>query len=145
MCPPIGPCLSLNFGLGNSCRIVLTQGHQQRLPKQTSEGPIQGTAGWQTRTEPGTIALGATAISSTSQTTGPPPGTPPAFGTGPRVGPEVYPATFAESEKLVQVELSERERAVAAKSWRSNMASLYERRTGPRNVQLESSLATASR
>src|SRR5215469_6008953 len=89
--------------------------------------------------------LGATAIRSTAQATAPPPGTPPAFGTGPRVGPEVSPATFAESEKLLQVELSENERALAAKSWRSNMASLYERRTGPRKVQLESSLAPASR
>ncbi|HKD61570.1 MAG TPA: amidase [Terracidiphilus sp.] len=89
--------------------------------------------------------LGATAIRSTAQATAPPPGTPPAFGTGPRVGPEVSPATFAESEKLVQVELSESERAVAAKSWRSNMASLYERRTGPRKVPLGSSLAPASR
>ncbi|MGC2198320.1 MAG: amidase, partial [Terriglobales bacterium] len=36
-----------------------------------------------------------------------PPGMPPAFGTGPVVGPEVSPATFAEAEKLVQVQLSD--------------------------------------
>lgn len=89
--------------------------------------------------------LGATAIRSAGQSTGSPPGTPPAFGTGPQVGPKVSSPTFAESEKLVQVELSEHERAVAAESWRSNMASLYERRTGPRKVPLESSLAPASR
>ena len=29
-----------------------------------------------------------------------PPGTPPAFGTGPLVGPEVSPTTFAEAQKL---------------------------------------------
>ena len=88
--------------------------------------------------------LGATAIGSDAQTE-PPPGTPPAFGTGPQVGPEVSPATFAESEKLVQVELGGMERAEAAMSWRSNMAALYERRTGPRKVTLEPSLSPASR
>ena len=35
-----------------------------------------------------------------------PPGAPPAFATAPPVGPEVSPSTFAEAEKLVQVELS---------------------------------------
>src|SRR5882762_5555032 len=40
------------------------------------------------------------------QPTQPPPGAPPAFGTGPAVGPEVSPATFAEAEKLEQVQLS---------------------------------------
>jgi Asp-tRNA(Asn)/Glu-tRNA(Gln) amidotransferase A subunit family amidase len=74
-----------------------------------------------------------------------PPGTPPAFGTGPAVGPEVSSSTFGEAEKLVQIELSETERAVAASSWRQNMASLYERRTGPRKVALEPALAPATR
>jgi Asp-tRNA(Asn)/Glu-tRNA(Gln) amidotransferase A subunit family amidase len=74
-----------------------------------------------------------------------PPGTPPAFGTGPQVGPEVFPNTFAEAEKLVQVELTAHDLNVAAKSWRSNMASLYERRTGPRKVTLEATLSPASR
>ena len=32
-----------------------------------------------------------------------PPGAPPAFGTGPAVGPEVSPTTFAEAEKLVRI------------------------------------------
>jgi hypothetical protein len=35
-----------------------------------------------------------------------PPGAPSAFGAGPGVGPEVTTATFAEAEKLVQVELT---------------------------------------
>ena len=61
-----------------------------------------------------------------------PPGAPPAFGTGPAVGPEVSPATFAEAEKLVQVQLSNADRAMAAQTWRVNLASVYERRTGPR-------------
>jgi Asp-tRNA(Asn)/Glu-tRNA(Gln) amidotransferase A subunit family amidase len=75
----------------------------------------------------------------------PPPGAPPAFGAGPAVGPEVSPATFAEAEKLVQFALTESERAVAAGSWRKTMAALYERRTGPRKVALETPLAPYSR
>jgi hypothetical protein len=74
-----------------------------------------------------------------------PPGAPPAFGVGPAVGPEVSPNTFAEAEKLVQVELTENERNVAAGSWRKTMAALYERRTGPRKVTLDAALAPATR
>ncbi len=70
----------------------------------------------------------------------PPPGTPPAFATGPEVGPVVSPLTFAEAEKLVQVELTDSERREAVGSWRNGMAPLYERRTGPRKVALETSL-----
>ncbi len=73
-----------------------------------------------------------------------PPGAPPAFGTGPAVGPEVSPATFAEAEKLVQINLSTADRALAAASWRVNLASVYERRIGPRNIALEPSLAPFS-
>src|SRR5580658_3331942 len=90
--------------------------------------------------------LGAAACPSKAQKPAElPPGTPPAFGTSPAVGPEVSPATFAEAEKLMQVELSGTERAVAAGSWRTNMAALYERRTGPRKVVLEPALAPYSR
>ena len=74
----------------------------------------------------------------------PPAGTPPAFGTTPAVGPEVTPATFAAAEKLVQVDLTEAERAMAAGSWRNSMAALYERRAGPRKVELDSTLAPFS-
>src|SRR6202171_4612919 len=74
-----------------------------------------------------------------------PPGAPPAFGTGPAVGPDVSPATFAEAEKLVQINLTTADRAVAAETWRVNMASLYERRTGPRTIALEPTLAPWSR
>ena len=89
--------------------------------------------------------LGAAAVRVAAQTAEAAPGTPPAFGTGPQVGPEVSTATFTEAEKLVQIELTEREREVAARSWRSNMAALYERRTGPRKVALEPALAPALR
>ena len=73
-----------------------------------------------------------------------PAGTPPAFGTTPEFGPKVSSATFAAAEKLVQVELTEGERAMAAASWRTSMASLYERRVGPRKVKLSAALAPAS-
>ncbi|HVB86788.1 MAG TPA: amidase [Candidatus Dormibacteraeota bacterium] len=73
------------------------------------------------------------------------PGTPPAFGTSPAAGPEVSAQTFADAEKLVQVEMSEVHRAEAASNWRNSMAALYERRTGPRKVALDSTLAPATR
>src|ERR1035437_9360010 len=74
-----------------------------------------------------------------------PPGAPPAFGTAPPVGPAVSPATFAEAEKLVQVDLSPAARQMAAGNWRKAMAPIYERRTGPRKLSLEPSVAPASR
>jgi len=74
-----------------------------------------------------------------------PPGAPPAFGTGPAVGPQVSLATFAEAEKLVQVQLTTADRTLAAETWRVNLASLYERRTGPRTIALEPTLAPFSR
>jgi len=85
------------------------------------------------------------AQSPTQQPTTPPAGAPPAFGTGPGAGPEVSTATFAEAEKLVQVELTAPDRATAAGSWRQTMAALYERRAGPRKVALEATLAPYSR
>src|SRR6185312_10194759 len=72
------------------------------------------------------------------------PGAPPAFNTAPPVGPEVSPATFADAEKLVQVSMTDAERQMAAKSWRTSMAALVERRVGPRKVQLEPTLAPAT-
>jgi Asp-tRNA(Asn)/Glu-tRNA(Gln) amidotransferase A subunit family amidase len=74
-----------------------------------------------------------------------PPGAPPAFGTAPPVGPQVSPSTFAEAEKLVQVENTAAHRVEAADSWRVSMAPLYERRTGPQKVALEPTLAPYSR
>ena len=83
--------------------------------------------------------------SQAQQTSEPPPGAPPAFGTAPPVGPEVTPSTIAEAEKLMQVQLSAAERSEAAGNWRSSIAPLYERRIGPRKVEIESTLAPYSR
>jgi Asp-tRNA(Asn)/Glu-tRNA(Gln) amidotransferase A subunit family amidase len=74
-----------------------------------------------------------------------PPGSPPAFGTAPNTGPPVSPSTFSEAEKLVQFELTSSDRRMAADNWRSSIAPLYERRTGPRKFAPPSSLAPASR
>jgi Asp-tRNA(Asn)/Glu-tRNA(Gln) amidotransferase A subunit family amidase len=73
-----------------------------------------------------------------------PPGAPTAFGTAPPVGPEVTPASFAEAEKLMQVEMTAADRAQAAGNWRMQMAPLLERRTGPNRIALETELAPAS-
>jgi Asp-tRNA(Asn)/Glu-tRNA(Gln) amidotransferase A subunit family amidase len=53
-------------------------------------------------------------------------------------------AIFMAAEKLVQVELTEAERTIAAGSWRNSMATLYERRVGPRKVALPPTLAPFS-
>lgn len=98
-----------------------------------------------TQTSLGLIAAGALGQTQSQKPAEPPPGAPPAFGTAPAVGPEVSPATFAEAEKLMQVEMSAADRAQAARSWRSNMAPLYEMRTGPRKMTLEATAAPWSR
>ena len=97
------------------------------------------------RTSLGLISAAAAGPSRAQKPAELPPGAPPAFGTAPAVGPEVSSSTFAEAEKLMQVELSGTERVIAAGSWRTTMAALYERRTGPRKVALEPALAPWSR
>jgi Asp-tRNA(Asn)/Glu-tRNA(Gln) amidotransferase A subunit family amidase len=93
-----------------------------------------------------TTSIAPAASPATEQDPGQQPaGAPPAFGTGSAVGPEVAPKTFVEAEKLVQVEMTGEECAQAASSWRGNMASLYERRTGPRKLSLDPTLAPFSR
>jgi len=93
------------------------------------------------RVDEQTPADGAGASGSTSAT----PGAPPAFNTAPPVGPEVTPNTFAEAEKLMQVTMTDAQRQMATKSWRTSMAALLERRTGPRKLALEPTLAPATR
>jgi Asp-tRNA(Asn)/Glu-tRNA(Gln) amidotransferase A subunit family amidase len=73
-----------------------------------------------------------------------PAGAPPAFGAGPEFGPEVTVNTFAQAEKLVQFSLLDSERQMAAATWRRTLASVYERRSGPRQLALEATLAPAT-
>src|SRR5580693_1273955 len=91
------------------------------------------------------LGAAAVSLSKAQVATDLPPGSPSAFGTGPAVGPDVTVSTFAEAEKLVQVPMSDAERVMAAAGWRKTMAGLYERRTGPRKLALEATLAPASR
>jgi Asp-tRNA(Asn)/Glu-tRNA(Gln) amidotransferase A subunit family amidase len=74
-----------------------------------------------------------------------PAGSPPVFGAASGAGPKVGPATFAEAEKLVQVEYGAKEREQASGNWRESLAPVYERRAGPRKVSLEPTLAPATR
>ena len=103
------------------------------------------------RTAAGVVGTAAAARAGARAWTAPEPqvtpvaGTPPAFGTAPPVGPAVTPATFAEAEKLAWVELTPSEKAQAAGNWSRAMAQVYERRTGPRKVRIEDSVAPASR
>jgi Asp-tRNA(Asn)/Glu-tRNA(Gln) amidotransferase A subunit family amidase len=60
------------------------------------------------------------------------------------VGPEVSPRTFAEAERLIQVSLTDAQRAQAARSWRTSMAGLLERRAGPRRAAPAPELAPAT-
>jgi len=83
---------------------------------------------------------GAAPLPSTPST----PGAPVAFNTAPAVGPEVSATTFADAEKLAQVTMTDSERTMAVGSWRTAMAPMLERRTGPRKVPLEPELAPAS-
>lgn len=89
-------------------------------------------------------APSASAQATPAQATDLPPGAPSAFGTSPPVGPEVSPTTFAEAEKLVQVEMTAADRATAASNWRMQIAPLYEFRTGPRKFRPEATLAPAT-
>jgi Asp-tRNA(Asn)/Glu-tRNA(Gln) amidotransferase A subunit family amidase len=82
------------------------------------------------------MAAEAVAEASGSPQTPATPGAPPAFGTAPPAGPEVSAATFAEAEKLAQVTMTPEHRAEAAGNWRESMAAVYERRTGPRKVEI---------
>ena len=72
------------------------------------------------------------------------PGAPPAFGTAPPAGPAVSVETFREAQKLVRVEDSEAHLAEAAGNWQQAMAPLYERRTGPRKLEIGYDVAPAT-
>jgi len=89
-------------------------------------------------------AMQADAQSPAVQSQELPPGAPPAFGTAAPVGPVVSPATFEEAEKLVWLQMTPADRATAASNWREQMAPFLERRTGPRKIALEATLAPAT-
>ncbi len=98
-----------------------------------------------TITSLGVLGTAATSQLLAQNQTQLPPGAPTAYGAGPDFGPEVTVNTFAEAEKLVQFPLTKSERAMAAGSWRKTLASVYERRVGPRKLPLEDTLAPATK
>src|ERR1700692_913429 len=67
-----------------------------------------------TQTSLSLLAAGTVSRGYAQQSSDLPPGAPPAFGTGPAVGPEVSTTTFAEAEELVQFEMTAAEGSVAA-------------------------------
>jgi Asp-tRNA(Asn)/Glu-tRNA(Gln) amidotransferase A subunit family amidase len=92
----------------------------------------------------GLLAAAVACQKSEPKAEAPPAGAPPAFGTAPEAGPPVSTATFAEAEKLVQIQLTPPDRQMAADSWRRTLASVYERRTGPKKMPIEASIAPAT-
>ncbi len=92
----------------------------------------------------GGLALGEGSAQALEEASAVPAGSPPAFGTGSGMGPEVNVQTFQEAEKLVQVSLTPTHRWQAANSWRENLSNVYARRTGPKKVLLEDGLAPYS-
>jgi len=89
------------------------------------------------------MAAKAEQVAATPQTAAT-PGAPPAFGTSAPVGPAVSVETFVEAEKLVQIEMTPKDLAQAAGNWQQAMASVYERRTGPRKLSIEDTISPAT-
>ncbi len=107
--------------------------------KYGSLGLAATAVGCHTTPQPGEQAAPTPAASGPA-----PAGAPPNFSSAPAAGPEVSGVTFTEAEKLVQVSLTTPEKNLAAENWRQAVAPLYERRTGPRKVPLEPTLAPAT-
>jgi len=84
------------------------------------------------------VAVAGTGVAAakTGRQTPSTPGAPPAFGTAAPVGPAVSVETFVEAEKLVQVSMTQKDLATAAGNWQVSMAPLYERRVGPKKMEL---------
>jgi Asp-tRNA(Asn)/Glu-tRNA(Gln) amidotransferase A subunit family amidase len=108
--------------------------HSRRRFLSAASVGLFATACGEKSTSPGDVPKAST----------PPAGAPPAFGTAPPVGPAVSISTFAEAEKLMNVQLTPAERAQAAGNWAQTMAPLNERRQGPRKVTLEPAAAPYS-
>lgn len=92
----------------------------------------------------GMMGVAMSANTAAADQTPLPPGAPPAFGTSAPVGPIVSLQTFNEAEKLVQVEMKPKDLAQAASNWQQSLASVYERRVGPRKLYIEETVAPAT-
>ena len=97
-----------------------------------------------TKSTLGLMGVAMSANTAQAKQTPTTPGAPPTFGTSPPVGPTVSMQTFSEAEKLVQVEMTPKDLAQAAGNWQQSLASVYERRVGPRKLHIEETLAPAT-
>ncbi|HEX4509781.1 MAG TPA: amidase, partial [Burkholderiaceae bacterium] len=104
---------------------------------QAQLGLMGAASAVRAETEP--AAAGASVPAATT-----PPGAPPTFDSAAPVGPPVSAQTFEEAEKLMRVTLTPMQRALAAGSWPTSMASLMERRAGPKRVEIPDGVAPAS-
>src|SRR5690349_8537199 len=104
---------------------------RRRMGRSRREFLAQGSMGLI-----GAVVAGEAVAEGQTPQTPTTPGAPPAFGTAAPVGPEVSTQTFVEAEKLMQVTMSPAHRAEAAGNWRQSMAAVYERRVGPRKVEI---------
>jgi Asp-tRNA(Asn)/Glu-tRNA(Gln) amidotransferase A subunit family amidase len=131
--------------------LIIASRNQSLLPtRSTNERKKMSASRREFLASSSAAALAAALSSATGKAQAPPsqqpatPGAPPAFGTAPAVGPEVSAADFAHAEKLVQFEMTDRERNQAASNWRMQMAPNYELRTGPRRLEMPQSVAPAT-
>src|SRR6201997_410982 len=124
--------------------VAFAKGVLERIDMSGSRRDFLARRGFLVQGTLGLLSAAVAGHAQTPQTQQPTPGAPPAFGTAPPVGPEVSAATFADAERLVQVKMSAPNRAEAAENWRMAMAPLYERRTGPRKLAIEESVAPAT-
>ncbi len=92
----------------------------------------------------GMMGVAMSANTAAADQTPLPPGAPPAFGTSAPVGPMVSVQTFSEAEKLVQVEMTPKDLMQAASNWQQSLASVYERRVGPRKLHIEDTFSPAT-
>jgi Asp-tRNA(Asn)/Glu-tRNA(Gln) amidotransferase A subunit family amidase len=97
-----------------------------------------------TRISLGLMGAAMSAKSADAKQTPETPGAPPVFGRSAPVGPVVTSQTFAEAEKLMQIEMAAKDRAQAAGNWQQSLAAVYERRVGPRKLKIDETIAPAS-
>lgn len=84
----------------------------------------------------GVHALGQAATPTTQATNPGAAGAVPTMGVLPAAGPEVTAQDFQVAERLMQVQMTPAQREEAAGNWRTSMAPLAERRTGPHTLLL---------
>jgi Asp-tRNA(Asn)/Glu-tRNA(Gln) amidotransferase A subunit family amidase len=104
---------------------------------------LQAPLAWMASQAVSSAANGQSPVSGAPADAALPPGAPPTFNGTPPVGPEVSSTTFGEAQKLAQVTMKPAQLEQLARSWRTSMAALLERRTGPRALRIPDQVAPA--